>query len=58
MPVAKWENVDRVSVLGDLEFRSKGRYLREQGWQAVYGTVKIKIKTYRHYQSLRLTVMR
>ena len=27
MPVAKWENVDRVSVLGDLEFRSKGRYL-------------------------------
>ncbi|MEE2924358.1 MAG: DNA topoisomerase 3 [bacterium] len=40
MPVAKWENVDRVTVLGDLEFRSKGRYLREQGWQAVYGTVK------------------
>ncbi len=40
MPVAKWENVERVSVLGNFEFRSKGRYLREKGWQAVYGTVK------------------
>tara|TARA_Y100000589_G_C27190279_1_gene644485 strand:- start:1069 stop:3624 length:2556 start_codon:yes stop_codon:yes gene_type:complete len=40
MPVAKWENVDRVSVIGNFEFRSKGRYLREKGWQAVYGTIK------------------
>ena len=40
MPVAKWENVERVSVLENFEFRSKGRYLREKGWQAVYGTVK------------------
>lgn len=40
MPVAKWENVDRVTVVDSYEFRSKGRYLREKGWQAVYGSAK------------------
>lgn len=40
MPVAKWENVERVTVIESIEFRSKGRYLREEGWQAVYGVAK------------------
>ncbi|MBW7875555.1 MAG: topoisomerase C-terminal repeat-containing protein [Candidatus Cloacimonetes bacterium] len=36
-PPAEYEVVDRVTVLDDLTFRSKGKFLKVMGWVEIYG---------------------
>jgi Topoisomerase IA len=36
-PVAVFENIERRTTVGDAEFLTKGRHLKEPGWLSVYG---------------------
>jgi DNA topoisomerase III len=36
-PAAEFENVSRITVVEDMEFRSKGKFLRVPGWMEVFG---------------------